>query len=1508
MAKTQRAQAAAERSRGPWRTLAVLVPTIAVLAVAAAPSLIPSDMLSEMIRKDLEASLSRKVSVADCSVGWLSGVKVGQLRVASASGDLDAPAIAIRGLHLNYEPWELVAAARAERPHLGRAVIEWLGVRVVRQADGRLDILESSGPPPDFQSVDIRNGMIHLVDLQADTRRYVSQVRLTLGRLARSEKAYVTGGGLLHFPADGEAEPSPESASPTAAGPLPGVAAGEAGLTPVGVLSISGFLDHFDLNNFAGIVGGCDIEWKSVNLGYLFPRGSALPGGLRIDAPTSGEVNLTIDQADRIGIRGRVSASQVQLGVARRSAALVDMSLLTVGFAGTYNKTTGDIRISPIQISGAGSSVHVDGDLVRKADGRLEGELSVRGMISWAPLKEDVPPLGGALSGLAAATGTAAVNHMNVTFAGDTARVLADDISLDRTELEWKPLLSKPAGRRARLALDASADLRTGRVSLASASLRIGQAGPDGHDEIVVTATTPTPGGDAAAPGAVAEDEGAAGGEAIRIEVSIPDAELLPRHVPATEELIRRFNVSGSLSVEALLRREADDVALAVTVDAGALAFETGPGATKASGVPLRVRAEGVLKGETGQPECRGVEAVLADSRLIYKGRAYRAAAAGGQPPHVAFGGRLDVTGIQQWLRLVRPYVSRTRSPALVGNLRCELDGRVGADQWQLDLEADASRASVELIAPDGSFGEAVPPLLAKPLGDEASLRLKAAYDVRSDTLTIPTAEIRFADSVLRLEGSLAGATGLAEPAARAPTLPARVSLEVVSEDVRAMLTCLPWLQSQLKAQRAEGGLSARVSATLDERVSVEARVDLTDTGYTAQDGELTKARGMRQTFALRASRPTKVAGNLRRWTIDQTSLELGPARATLAGTVELDADVMRGMADWTALRHVMRSVDLAGNATLVEDQSLRAFSRSWNRLCAEYNLSGRATADLRLRGSRGIGELRLTVDATEATFQYGMRGLAGAGEAQGPFVVGEATLKPVGTRAMADVWVRRAPLAGEFEIEKATLDIADTHVTCKGTLYCRDRLPLRPGDILGCVLDLEGRSEQLARLAHLVPLRGLRQLDPQGGVAFSMSVAADPYSLELTSGDFTFEKARVTYRGEPVAVNGRLVLGRPRLLADALAVSVAGTSLTVAADIAEPFDAPKGRLSVTGERLDLDRLMAMFGIEAPDAAHPVIGIPSDWPALASFLSRMDVDGELAFGEFKWTDDKKLRYDWNAFVADFTLDGGWFDVRPFKAVMFGGVVIGHIATDFREANPELLVEYSTRNLQAGPGLNAMVKLQFPDMTVNGSSDSVYQARQRLFATAEQFNWPVGMTEFEARDGTMVGPAAPEWLANLFPGMKLSRYDFRRMRSVSHLMADGSSESEMLFDGSPYAVYITGRTGSDGTARYSLGVDLMNSLESGETARKLEQGRIPLLTYSGRIASSTWADRDVSYKLAHEVAYDVFLKRNILFRLLRALGDKRRPDFEPYKGMFDTNVPEPPESDGDRPPDAGEKRP
>lgn len=73
----------------------------------------------------------------------------------------------------------------------------------------------------------------------------------------------------------------------------------------------------------------------------------------------------------------------------------------------------------------------------------------------------------------------------------------------------------------------------------------------------------------------------------------------------------------------------------------------------------------------------------------------------------------------------------------------------------------------------------------------------------------------------------------------------------------------------------------------------------------------------------------------------------------------------------------------------------------------------------------------------------------------------------------------------------------------------------------------------------------------------------------------------------------------------------------------------------------------------------------------------------------------------------------------------------------------------------------------------------------------------------------------------------------------------------------------------------MGVDLLLSLGS-EVSRTLDQGKLPLLHYNGRIVGKAFAERDISYVLPHELMYDVFLRRNVLLRLVRSLG---RPEPE-----------------------------
>jgi hypothetical protein len=96
---------------------------------------------------------------------------------------------------------------------------------------------------------------------------------------------------------------------------------------------------------------------------------------------------------------------------------------------------------------------------------------------------------------------------------------------------------------------------------------------------------------------------------------------------------------------------------------------------------------------------------------------------------------------------------------------------------------------------------------------------------------------------------------------------------------------------------------------------------------------------------------------------------------------------------------------------------------------------------------------------------------------------------------------------------------------------------------------------------------------------------------------------------------------------------------------------------------------------------------------------------------------------------------------------------------------------------------------------------------------------------------------------------------------------------MLFKGKAYDVYLFGVTHANGQIDYTLGVDLMLSLGSPQLSRTLDQGKLPLLNYGGRIVGAKIAEPQISYVLPHQFAYEVFVRRNILLQLINRIGEK-----------------------------------
>lgn len=1454
------------------RVIGIVLLAAAAL-VAIGPSLVPSGYLADRVRDALEAATGRTVHVAGCRLGWFSGLRVEELAIgprradAAAGGQAAESPVRIQGLRFQWQPWEMPEALSTDPPDLGRVTIDQLILHVVRGPDGRLNLPElSAGRPPGLKGLEVLDGHAMWIDQASGTRRSVSGLRLSFGRIEGTGKVRLSVGGRLLFP-------SPE------------------GTTRTGLVGVSGLLDRVDLEHPERIRGGCDVLWENVDLAYLAP--GVLDTEAVLSAATSGQASLTLGDSGIVNFELAISAPTFLL---RETEARARIKGPALSVTGTFDPRTGQAVLEPAQIQGAGSSVAVSGKLTIDPQRGAKGDLTLDGTLNWGPLKREVGAVGRALGQLTSAAGTARLEAFHIDVDG-TAATFNGTIDLSRTELALQGFFRKPADRPTTVHLSGVADLAAPRVDLAEARLLVAATAPgargDGDADVELTART-------IRRGQTDPSGHRAEGDLLHVDLRVPELARLPRYMPPAAAALDAIGASGPLSVVATVDIWSPEHGVAARIDATKMTLREGPGAGKPAGVPMTFDLSGRL-GSLGTPAAlTDLVAEFGPSEVTWSGQVRPAVRMGRSgaldlSPALFFDGHFKARGTEQWFGLVRHLLPEQPHVGIVGNLEGTLRGELDATTFRTNADIDATLATLDVRADAGRVA-AGQRLLSKPLGKPTRITLNAAYDaaVGSDDddrfevdadVTIDRTRARLAARNVRGIGRMLGGTVPAMPRSFQATV------DISSEDVGPMISYLPAAAAALEPYGVSGAAQCRLACNADaEQATLRLDADLTGTRYTTPQGPfaLTKTPGLRQVLSLQARVPRAATDGSAVIEIEQASAEVGPCVLEAQGRFGLDADLLRA-GPWPVLDpRLVRSVDLDATLTARQDASLSAFSRWWRDLSDRTNFVGEASGTLRLSGTREGGELRLGIDATEAGFQYG-----------------EGTRKPVGVRAGAEMLLRTAEVAGQIELAEAMLQIADTQVDCRGTVHWSGT----PADLLSEIPDfamqIECRSDQLARLAQLAPTEAARQTDLRGGLAFQVDVARDQYGLEVDNGTFVFRGTQLGWHGADLVLDGRVEVNRNRFVAERLRAALGDSSLTLVAEVARPLSAPDGQLTVAGPRLDLDSLFRTIahadGAPADDGLIEVVdlatdsaeaatgpedtpgaaGIPAEWGAVSDYLSRADLRGRLAFDRFSFSDDLGVRYNWDAFACDVAIADGRVDVTNLKAVMLGGVVNGRVGIDLSEPNPVMSIEYSARNLAGGPQIQPLIEVLFPDMTVTGKVTQVQQVTQRMFTTAGQPNHPVGVSLFAATKGKLTGPGAPEWLTNLLPGLKLTTYAFEKMESVSRLQADGRADNLMLFDGSPYAIYIDGYTLADGTADYTLGVDLFNSIERGEGFQRLEQGWVPLMRYSGRIADSRWQQREVEFKLPHEVAYEVFLKRNLLTKLLQKRGETRRPNFDPY---------------------------
>jgi len=545
--------------------------------------------------------------------------------------------------------------------------------------------------------------------------------------------------------------------------------------------------------------------------------------------------------------------------------------------------------------------------------------------------------------------------------------------------------------------------------------------------------------------------------------------------------------------------------------------------------------------------------------------------------------------------------------------------------------------------------------------------------------------------------------------------------------------------------------------------------------------------------------------------------------------------------------------------------------------LYSKADLEGRTRMAALFSGTALHGKVALSLDATGCRILHG-----------------PSILKPAGTPATVRLEGRFGEVPGELILDSLEMNLADSSVTADGRMFFDNPRLAALVPPTAWSVRLAGRAPDAASLASLFPAR-LADLKPTGGVSFRVQASGDSLGAEIQSCDFLFDKTSLVWLGKSVRVNGPISYDGQRLATDGLNLVAGQSDVLLTAYITQPDRAPTGSVLLRGKALALNEVLALIqqtservaswtAEPAPPAdrmagprAEAKAGPPAPTPLSEQLfrygqrlLARARLSWEMSLDKVTFTiPDWNTTYELMDLKGDGRLADERFVVPHLECRMNGGRLNADISLEFRGPAPVLATAYEARDLQVQENLHPFINATFPGLQVYGTLSQ--RNRNTRLLTGQCY--PTGRGETLLLDGVLVGQAAPDYIANVLPGLKLTEYRFTRMSNDFEDKGNGDVENRMIFEGTAYCVYIFGTTRADGRFNYTLGVDLLASLGSKVLTRTLDQGKLPLMYYTGRIVGSQIVEPDIRYVLPHEFAWDVFIKRNLLVQLAVRLGQK-----------------------------------
>ena len=1426
-----------------WRRILLIgmgVLAFLVLAAVLVPLLLPSIA----VRRQVEAALSKRfggrpVRVASADFRWGRGLLVTGLEVGRREGEGEALLARAERLDVRFSPLDTARAAAGADVPLQALRIRGLEVWLTVDRQGRWNVEDLGGSGPDAsgglraRNVQVLDATVHVENRALGRTVQLTGVQASLGELVTTGQGYAT------------------------------FAAQVAGAKP-GRIVFTATTNTADFADRSRLSGSLKAEWEDVAWSEALGMVQADARLARLLSRTSGRLSATFGP----------EAWQVEGAVEGRDLALADLGedatipQVVLGFQVRRSAADAPIDVDLVKFSAPGINLHLEGGRVRIVGSEIrEADLVARTTLAWGPLVQTIAPLARLAERFERLDGSAG---LVVRLAGtpDGLR-LTGTLDLKDTRAIWPGVVRKEVNQG--LVLDFEADAaRDGaapalrRATVRSDSARLSLAG---------RLPLPAPGGAWSLADA-----------SLEASATVADLGALAAQAPLLRRVLGGAETAGQAEARLVLApqtREGQTALVATfSADLTQAGFASARREAKPVGMTAQLEGSAVVANDLGRASLETLRLRIDKAAVAWAGQAeWRAPIEGETSATGRFSGTVSVEGIESVGAILYPDRFSGEAAPVSGSAAIAVDlalreGRLEG-MVEADLGAAAVRAGDYFVKPAGRDARArltgrwTPPGAPGPAGEAGLLKGRAV-------LALPGAEVTIAgQSQLRF----AVTTAEANPDGRSFTADvvgpvARVDVTAEAQDLGQALPLVPVL-----AQRVAGRLKGSAQATLrliavPKNLSLAASADLTDADVRFE-GALMKARGM--ALEVRASAeimPAPESENAPAF-LCETKAEgrLGRSAMRLDGQVRLLApETLSALGSLEQAEALVTNAALDVQATVEHEAALREAVPCLRPLYDWCNLEGVTALGATFRGTPLAGAVHLDASATDCRILQSRR----AGIA-----------KPAGVPATVALDLRFGQVPGEIVLEGLSVRLADGEIQASGRLFYDDPRLRRLAAPSAWLLRAKGRVPDMAAVAALFPAR-VADLQPTGGVTFDLSAAADSCGGALERCEVSFREAALMWLDRRIGLDGPISYDGARLATDGLHLAAGRTDVTLVAYVTDPGGAPQGSVFIRGKTVALEEVQTLVeetserlsarasGPSAGGEAAAIVPVEETSARLArsvrQLLARARISGDIQLGEVTLSvKELGARYTLLGLATEWRLGDRRFDVPHFECDLNEGKVAGKLLLDFAEEPPVLSVAYTARDLAMGENLKPFIDRTFPGMQVFGRFTHTEVLTQEL----AEGSVPLGRGETVLTDGLLEGPGAPDYITALLPGLRLTTYRFNRMSNVFEHQPNGDVENRMIFDGQQYDIFMFGVSHADGTIKYTLGVDLSVSLGSQVWSRTLDQGKIPLMYYTGRIVGTQYVPPgpEIAYILPHELAYDVFVKRNLLFQLLAHLGEK-----------------------------------